>query len=163
MTCFILGDLNLLGKYNVNILLNRYRWNYLWCSVIPYDNVCRSSTPRWSRLIFRQRNKLTIIIRGKMIRPSFQSALVLFDAFLSRETKFHQMKRSPNGSPPSIINVVGSAETSTGSTPLLNTSICPAPYLRPENSIEPLLHKFLFLNVRWATQNEHSFSSITWM
>ena len=63
---------------------------------------------------------------GNIIRPSFQSSLACSMRSLREETKFHQMKRSPNGSPPNSIRVVFSFARTTGSAPGVNISIWPS-------------------------------------
>src|SRR4051812_37189525 len=63
---------------------------------------------------------------GRMILPCFQSSLACSMRSLREDTKFHQINRSPNGSPPSSISVVSSFAMIIGSTPLLKTSMMPA-------------------------------------
>src|SRR5215217_3145605 len=65
-------------------------------------------------------------VGGNRIRPSFQSAFACSMRSFLDDTKFHQMNRSPSGSPPSSNSVAASLATITGSTPLVKTSICPA-------------------------------------
>src|SRR5437762_12969500 len=63
---------------------------------------------------------------GRMILPCFQSSLACSILSFLDETKFHQMNRSPNGSPPISISVDFSLAWRVGSTPSENTSICPS-------------------------------------
>src|SRR6185369_6737126 len=74
---------------------------------------------------------------GSTILPCFQSSFACSIRSLLDETKFHHMNLSPNGSPPNNINVVSSFATIVGSTPLLNTSICPWWYELPATSTLP--------------------------
>src|SRR5436190_17225208 len=74
---------------------------------------------------------------GTIMRPCFQSSFACSIRSLRDETKFHQINRSPSGSPPSIISVVFSLACIAGSTPWLKTSICPAWYVYPEISTDP--------------------------
>ena len=60
------------------------------------------------------------------MRPAFQSALASSMRSLRDDTKFHQMKRGPTGSPPSSITVETSSATIAGSASLVKTSIWPA-------------------------------------
>src|SRR5689334_7690865 len=60
---------------------------------------------------------------GNIMRPCFQSSLACSIRSLRDDTKFHQINRSPNGSPPSNINVVFSFAMINGSELLVNTSI----------------------------------------
>jgi hypothetical protein len=63
---------------------------------------------------------------GKMILPCFQSSFACSMRSFLEDTKFHQINRSPNGSPPNNIIVVCSFASKVGSACLLNTNICPA-------------------------------------
>src|SRR5882672_7166676 len=62
---------------------------------------------------------------GNRILPCFQSSLACSIRSFLDETKFHQMKRSPKGSPPKSINVVFSLASIRGFAPVVKTSICP--------------------------------------
>src|SRR5690606_6503153 len=64
-------------------------------------------------------------VGGKMIRPSFQSAFACSILTFLEETKFHQINRSPTGSPPSIMSVVLSVARMIGSVPYVKASLCP--------------------------------------
>src|SRR6476619_4818001 len=63
---------------------------------------------------------------GSMILPCFQSSFACSMRSLRLETKFHQMKRSPRGSPPNSMSVVFSLASISGSALVVKTSICPA-------------------------------------
>src|SRR6187549_1606149 len=72
---------------------------------------------------------------GKIILPCFQSSFACSIRSLREETKFHQIKRSPKGSPPKSIRVVFSLAMIAGSSPLLKTSIFPEVYTTRDTSI----------------------------
>src|SRR5260221_4643146 len=63
---------------------------------------------------------------GRIIRPCFQSSLACSMRSLREETKFHQINRSPNGSPPNNMITEFSFAEMPGSVPLVKTSICPS-------------------------------------
>jgi hypothetical protein len=77
-------------------------------------------------------------VGGSRILPSFQSAFAWSILSLLEDTKFHQINLSPSGSPPNNISVLASLASMMGSAPVLNTSICPTPYVLPETSTLPL-------------------------
>jgi len=57
------------------------------------------------------------------MRPARQSALACSIRSFEDETKFHSMKRSPTGSPPSTIRVVGCCATMMEGRPFSSTAI----------------------------------------
>src|SRR5690606_34183795 len=75
---------------------------------------------------------------GRINLPCFQSSLACSIRSFLDDTKFHQIKRSPKGSPPNNINVVSfSFATIHGSIPLVKTSIFPSLYACPLISTDP--------------------------
>jgi hypothetical protein len=74
---------------------------------------------------------------GNFMRPPFQSALACSMRSLDDDTKFHSMKRSPTGSPPSSMTMAGTTAVKTTGGPGLNTGICPWLKTCPSTSIEP--------------------------
>ncbi len=64
---------------------------------------------------------------GSFMRPARQSALACSIRAREEETKFHSIKRSPIGSPPSSITTAGATAAKTIGLPGPNTSILPAP------------------------------------
>ena len=53
----------------------------------------------------------SLSVGGRRILPCFQSSLACSILSLRDETKFHQINRSPNGSPPIIISVLTAVQT----------------------------------------------------
>src|SRR6185503_2161448 len=74
---------------------------------------------------------------GSFMRFARQSALACSIRSRDEETKFHSMKRSPTGSPPSAMIVDGRTARTELSSPSSNTSILPAPKRLPRTSISP--------------------------
>src|SRR6187431_91142 len=64
---------------------------------------------------------------GSFMRPARQSDLACSMRSLEDETKFHSMKRSPTGSPPSAMSVERAVAVTVESSPWSKTSILPAP------------------------------------
>src|SRR5690606_38231029 len=62
-------------------------------------------------------------IGGNIIRPCFQSSLACSMRSFRDETKLHQIKRSPRGSPPRISSVEASLATISGLSDFLKTNI----------------------------------------
>src|SRR5699024_2080867 len=77
-------------------------------------------------------------VGGNMILPAFQSAFACSIRSLLEDTKFHHIKRSLRGSPPSNISVLVSFASIIASSFLEKTNICPFVYVRPRTSILPL-------------------------
>ena len=74
---------------------------------------------------------------GSVKRPACQSALACSMRSLDEETKFHQMCRSPIGSPPSSMIVAGSTPVNSTGWPGVKTSIWPARQDWPSTSTWP--------------------------
>src|SRR5690606_36621776 len=69
--------------------------------------------------------KISMSFGGRTILPCFQSSFACSMRSLLLDTKFHQIYRSPNGSPPSNIRVVLSLALMRGSLPGVNTNSWP--------------------------------------
>src|SRR6201998_522363 len=71
---------------------------------------------------------------GSFMRPARQSALACSMRSWDDDTKFHSMKRSPTGAPPSAITTLGVVASSTAGAPRPKTAICVAETARPPAS-----------------------------
>src|SRR6185295_4491819 len=74
---------------------------------------------------------------GSFMRPARQSDFACSMRSRDEDTKFHSMKRSPTGSPPSAMRVEGCSARTEVSSDASNTSILPAPRRWPCASTSP--------------------------